>query len=177
MSSILLGFYLFTYRIYQYLWTKFFNVVSQIVIVYYLKNNILKNITFQYYSGIGLDIYSEGIFYAKIFNINGTYHVAFDGELKEIDGVDSNCLEINSTEFIKRNEILLVKDEEPINIDLDFLDRYFITMKLFHKPISNVEQIMKFIGIKCSHVCQIKRKPFVINYIPISNVDIQTLYK
>lgn len=172
-SSLLLSVYFILYDFYRGIYSNVFRLMDKIIFIYYLKEGKMKNITFHYYTGLGLSKYSKGTFYAKIIHRDGTIPVAFNGSITEIKNLNFLVVPIEST---KRKRILLMNNDEPVSFNLEYLDNYQRGMMLFDQPVKNMKSILDFIGIKCSHVCEINHIPFSIKYHPIEELDIHKLY-
>ena len=77
----------------------------------------------------------------------------------------------------KRKHIILSNNDETINIDVAFLDKYKLLSKHFTNPITNLGHIMRIIGINCTHVNIIKHMPFSKKVIEINDLDLDNIYE
>ena len=174
LQSFLLKLYFRFYHYYIQLWEFLFAWIKQIILVYYIDKNITKNITFNYYTGHQINKYEIGKFYSKIYDLSGTKHVAFAGNLEEINQLAK--IEIQKEAPPKRKQIILAKDSEPINIDLVVLDNYKVCMSKMNNPITNLGEILHIMGIDCTHVVILEMIPFKKITISVADVDINQLY-
>lgn len=165
--------YLSFYKYYNLLWKIFFSWVGNLFFIYFVHNNEVKNITMNYYFKYNLDKFAEGIYYTKIYNSDGTNHVIFKGVVNDINAIK---IEENDKNPPKRKNIILVNDDEPLNVNLEILDNYKTNMKYVKNSVTNLNEILKFIGINCTHVIIIDFIPFKKTTISINDIDINSLY-
>ena len=172
--SLLLSIYLNIYRYYDLLWKFIFSYIGNIFLIYYINDDDIKNITMNYYFGWNLKKFKSGTYYLKIFDANGTNHIAFIGNIELIH-------KIKITESFenppKRKRVILLNENNPININLEVLDNYKTNTKhLQSSSISNLKEITKILGLKCSHVTIIETRPFNKITMDVESVDINYLY-
>lgn len=173
IRSILVNIYLQLYYYYSALWKYIFDFIGKIIFIYHVNENRIKNITWNYYSGYGMNNFKSGTFYAKIYNADGTHHIAYNGEVSKIN----NLVPISNPESSpRRKNVILLNDDKPINVDLAILDNYKINMLHFDNSLTNLGMILKLIGLNCTHVTIIQTIPFNKKTIEIDQVDIHHLY-
>ncbi|AGC01843.1 hypothetical protein H012_gp620 [Acanthamoeba polyphaga moumouvirus] len=162
---------LILYSFYQYLYRIFFGTFKKIRLVYFITDEKVCNITFNYYLGLGLKKYNKGTFYIKEYNINNKNHIAFTGKLSEIQ--DFKIIDSNPN----RKNIIIMNNNEPCNFDLNILDNYKIHSDYYHEScIKNMSIILKILGINSTHINVMTIIPFTNKQIPIQDLNIDDLY-
>lgn len=172
IQSILLQIYFKCYQYYLFLWNYLFTWVDQIIFIYYINENNKKNITLNYYLNYGLDKYQNGIYYANIYNINGSNHITHNGNISGINILKITDQMINPP---KRKNILLLNNDVPVNVDLGILDNYKMNINENHS-LTNLGKILQLIGIKCTHILIIQHIPFNKKIVHVDEVDINHIY-
>lgn len=188
-ESLFLGVYFRFYQYYIRVWEYLFTKIKQITFVYYIEGNTKKNITPNYYTGYQINKYKKGKFYTKIYDISGTKHAAFTGNLGQINKlVEHGNSDSSSTSYYrdnidveknvapKRKQIFLTKNSEPINVDLVILDNYKLVVSKINNPVTNLGEILKLMGIDCTHVVILEMFPFKKTIMAVADVDINELY-
>lgn len=173
MENFLLQTYLYVYQIYSTIWKYVFSVIGQIMFLYYYDGINVRNITWNYYFGFGLESFTKGIYYAKIYNARGMNHFGYRGKLDELTRIKI------SNDFIipKRKNVLLLNNGIPLEVDLDVLDNYRVHSSIFGvNSINNLPLVLRFLGLNCSHVKIFQTVPFIQQTIPIDKIDINSLY-
>lgn len=171
-QSLFLGLYFKFYQYYIRAWEFLFAKIKQITLVYYIDGNTKKNITPNYYTGYQINKYNNGKFYTKIYDISGTKHAAFTGNLGQIRKLN----QVETKEAPQRKQIFLTKNSEPVNVDLVILDNYKLAISKINNPVTNLGEILKLMGIDCTHVVIIEMSPFKKTIMAIADVDINELY-
>jgi len=160
----------------MFVWKFLFRWLDNIVFIYHLNENKVKNITWNYYLGYGLDKYKYGTYYAKIFKTSGTNHVAFDGHLDHIENI--KIVVTSEIKPPKRKHVILLDNGLPISVDLAVLDNYKINMKHYENySVKNLGKILKLLGLDCSHVTIIQHVPFSKKTIDVHETDIDIIYQ
>lgn len=145
-----------------------FAYISQFVVIYYVYNNHIKNITLNYYLNYNMSQYRTGSFYMRIYRSDGVKHVAFYGTI---------ALPAVTTSIVPtRKRFMLMSADSPVQIDLQILDNYYTDSKQFSSPVKNLHQILQLIGINCTHVTIIQLNPFHKECLVTADVDIDYLY-
>ncbi|XWV25255.1 hypothetical protein QJ856_gp0517 [Tupanvirus deep ocean] len=172
--SLLITAYLILHQYYSIIWKILFSWIGNFIFIYHVNNKKVKNITLNYYLGYKLHKFQTGKYYAKIYNCDGTNHVAFDGHINQIHKMKIHKSIDNPP---KRKKILLLNNEKPLNIDLEILDNYKINMKHSgDSSITNLAEILEIFGLQCTHVTIIEFSPFRKITKEITEVDVNELY-
>lgn len=171
-QSLFLGLYFKFYQYYIRLWEYLFAKIKQIMFVYYIDGNTKRNITPNYYTGYKINKYKKGKFYTKIYDISGTKHAAFTGNLCQINKLIGMEKDVTP----KRKQIFLTKNSEPLNVDLVILDNYKLAISKINNPVTNLGEIIKLMGIDCTHVVIVEMFPFKKTIMAVTDVDINELY-
>jgi hypothetical protein len=167
--------YLLFHKFYMYIRHMFFRLFSSIVFVYHYSDDKIRNITWNYYLGYGLDKFKNGTFYAKVFKKSGTKHIAFDGHIDQISKIE--IVDESEINIPKRKHIILSHNGEPLDVDLTILDNYRMNMEHFEGiSVKNLGKILKLLGLKCSHVTILQHRPFYKKTIDVREVDIDVIY-
>ena len=173
LQQLIINIWLTIYYYYSLFWRIFFSYIGSFIFIYHIKEKKMRNITFNYYFKYGLDKFKNGTFYAKIYNAEGTSHIAFNGEIDHIHKIN---IQPDITRP-KRKKIILLNNENPLNVDLQILDSYKINMKhLGDSCITNLAEITKMLNLECTHVTIIEMFPFKKITMEIDNVDINYMY-
>ncbi|AYV85738.1 MAG: hypothetical protein Satyrvirus35_4 [Satyrvirus sp.] len=174
MSRFLLYIYFKIYQLYCTIWKLIFKKFSRVILVYYFDGNNLKNITMNYYFGIGLSKFRTGVFYLKIFDENGVNHIAFEEKITNIKNI---VLYDPLKNPPRRKNITFLNDETSLEVDLCALDNYKMNIeKLIVEPICDLKKILKFLGHDCTHVKIIEMRPFSKTLVDINEIHINQLY-
>lgn len=171
LQSWLLKSYLKLYNYYSQLWQFVFAWIKQLMLIYHIDGDKMKNITPHYYSGWSIHKYSQGKFYTKIFDKNGTKHAAFTGKLTDIHNISWD-----TTHPPNRKQIILEKNGEPVNIDLVVLDNYKNHMVSLDNPVRNLGEILGLLRIDCTNVVILEMMPFKKTTLDVWDIDIDQLY-
>lgn len=158
------------------LWEYIFDKIGNIYLVYYITDKNTshkKNISFNFYTGYNLNQYKNGTYYVKNINKYGTNHIIFKGDVAEINKIKNIELNIDTP---RRKNIILQKDNEPININLEILDNYKQNMIISINPVVNLGEILRILDIPCATITIIKHFPFSRQTIDVSNVNINDIY-
>lgn len=173
-QTIFLNAYLKIYFYFDFFWKLLFAWLGKIVLIYHVNNNNIKNITWKYYFGYGLEKHKIGIFYIRIYDIGGMNHIAYYGDITNLQRLELSKFDETPP---KRKNIILLNNGIPINIDLDILDNYKKNMKYFNdSSITNLGKILSLMGLNCSHVIIIQTIPFNKIIESVHNIDINYLY-
>ena len=150
------------------------------------KNGNLSNVTFNYYTGFNITKYSEGSFFTKIFDINGIHYAGYNGHINMVD-----LLELSRTTH-QRKRILLSNNQtnktnktnqinqtnKTISFPLEKLDNYYSnSLLLENNSIIDLEQILRFFDIDCTHITIIEIIPFSRTEKTVKGLCINDLYK
>jgi hypothetical protein len=172
-TSHFISTYLYLHQVYSVVWQFIFNTFGPIYFVYYLHNDQIKNITLNYYFKLGLKKYINGHYYCKIFNSDKTNHLIHHGDVNEISKIDLSIEPVS----IRRKNILLLNDKNPVQCDLDVLDNYVINMKKLNKSHTlKPKVVMKCLGLDCTDVQFITVRPFKKEVISIDQIDLDDLH-
>lgn len=152
----------------------FLNKFGPIYLIYYLENSRMKNITLNYYSGIGLNKYNSGHYFCKVIDSNRTNHLIHSGEITDITIKTNN----NEIEYPKRKNIMLLHNNEPVQCDLDVLDNYVHNMRLHNKKHSlQTKDIFNCLGLNCTEIQFTTLRPrFTKEIHPIDKISIDDLH-
>lgn len=172
LQNLLVKVYFQLYGWYIYLRWLFFRIVKNITFVYYVNPQTLKktNITWRYYTGIGLSKYCRGMYYGIIYNESTVNYIIFTGSISEISNFKLGTVQP------KRKQVILLNNDIPINIDLTVLDNYQMAAMTFEKSCTNLSQILQLMNIKCTNVVIVKNRPFSRNIMSVQNLDINDLF-
>jgi hypothetical protein len=142
--------------------------------IYHINDDHVKNVTWKYYLGYDLEKYKTGTFYAKVYNIYGTDHIAYNGDIRSINNMDT-LKEIKNPP--RRKNVLLLNNGIPLRVNLEILDNYKKYVGHFNNSgITNLGKILSLLGLKCSHVTIIQTIPFMKTTEIVDNMDINHLY-
>lgn len=173
LLNLYLKVYLKVYQWYTFIWHKIFTWIGKVMLIYHIDGDKMKNITWNYYLKYGMEKFKNGMFYAKIYDIRGLNHIAFNGDISHVHRIKADSLENPP----KRKNVILLDNDIPIDIDLDVLDKYRTNMLHFEdQGIANLGKILTLIGLKCTHVIIIQMFPFNKKTMKIDEVDIDHLY-
>lgn len=175
MSAIIVNFLLYFYKCYNSIWKYIFAYFDKLIILYYIENGNKKNITFNYYLNYGLSKFNYGLYYVKIFSLSGMNHIAFDGNIGDIEKIKKfGWIEQPQ----KRKKIILLDDEaKPININLSILDDYKILSTNFKKSVTNLGDVFKILDIGCTSVSIVQFNPFSKKILSVNDTHINDLYE
>lgn len=173
-SAKLIQLYLAFYRGYDWIWSTIFSTINRVMFIYYLDDNHIKNITMHYYFNYGLDKYKTGTYYTKILNKYGSNHITYTGELSELSKIEPVYTE--ETPPPRRKQVLLIKEDKPVEVDLAIIDNYKINTENIDNSITNMRKILDLIGIDCTHINIIQLFPFSSKTIEPEKVEIHDLY-
>ena len=128
------------------------------MIIYHVNSDTYKktNITIRFYTGIGISGYKNGIFYACIYDVNGKNIIAYEGNIKHLHNINIP----RNTKLIRRKQILIEYDNKPLDIDLCFLDKFWIASKHYPNAIKNLDKILHLTNVKYDYMYIIKNFPF-----------------
>ncbi len=166
--------YLISYNFFNLCWTRFFEQVGKLCLVYHIdEENKPNNITINYYSGIGLAKYNSGKYHVKIYDIHGTSNILFEGHIHHIHKLKSSTNHENPP---KRKNIMLSNNDTSLGHNLSIIDKYKQNMKLVEKPITNLGEILKYLGIKCTHLTIVELRPLKRETFSIDEITIDDIY-
>lgn len=174
-ESAFLNLFIKTNNIYVILRKIFFTWISKIILIYYIKENGNQNITWNYYLNYNLDKYIKGTYYIKIYDIRGINHIAYNGNLNNINKMNTAQIIEN---LPRRKNILLLNNGIPNSADLQLLDNYRTNMIYFQEScITNLGTILSLMGLKCDQVAIIQSYPFNKIVMKTDEIDIDYLYQ
>jgi hypothetical protein len=171
LSIMLFKVYPIVYYYYANISAKLFNTLGQIMIVYYVKNNEMVNITWRYYIGIGMNSFQQGKYYFKTYNDYGVSHAIYSGYLTDIVKIAGK---ITKSSEKQRKNVMLLRNEYPVDIDLCLLDNYISNMDAC--SITKLSEILDILNIKCTHVVFIEMMPFEKVIVDVNDIEIWNLY-
>ncbi|XWV26514.1 hypothetical protein QJ857_gp0553 [Tupanvirus soda lake] len=175
-QSLLITTYLIMYQYYSMIWKILFSWIGNFVFIYHVNNKKVRNITLNYYLGYKLHKFQTGKYYAKIYNSDGTNHIAFDGHINQIHKIKTHKHK-SIDNPPKRKKILLLNNDQPLNINLEILDNYKINMEHFgDSSITNLAEILDIFGLQCTDVTIMEFSPFRRIKKKITEVDVNELY-
>lgn len=149
----------------------FFHIIDDMVIINKVTNDQVKNVTIDYYLGRKID---ESVFYVKIYNLKGTSHIAFDGNISHIKKLRNSSISETS---LKRKNVILLDGDTPIDIDLAILDNYKINMDhIGESSITNMLAITQMLKIKCDNILIMEKFPFKKTILELKDASINDLY-
>ena len=172
LQSLFIRTYLCLHHYYECIWKFLFKWIGSILLIYYIEQNQMINITTNYYFGWNLDKYRSGTYYVKIYNIHGTSHIAYQGDLAHIQNT-----RVDPEEVPKRKHVVLLNNEQPLEINLEILDKYKANMKHFTNSVTNLGKITRLMGLQCSHISIIRLIPFNKETMHVDEVNIDYLYQ
>nr|WBF70887.1 hypothetical protein [Megavirus caiporensis] len=176
LTAILINLLLTIYNIQNLLWNIFFSIVPKICFIYFIDGLKKYNITFNYYSGINLSKFKNGIYYIKRYDITGINHFAFRGDISEISDYVP-AIELLEYDQPKRKNVIFMNNNIPCDKDLAIIDNYKMNADYYPDvSISNLHQITKMLDIPCTHINIITLKPFRNQTIPIEMVKLNDIY-
>jgi hypothetical protein len=172
LKSMMFCMFLKFYYYYNVVWEYIFSWLGELMFIFYIDHDDnIKNITWNYYLNCNMSSFDHGVYYLKIYNTDGTNHLAFSGNISDIE--KKNNLIITKP---KRKHIILLNNSEPINVDLKILDNYKLSSEPFPNPIKNMDKVLKLLGIKCSQIVIININPFFKTILNIEDITIDELY-
>ena len=162
---------------YDYIWKLIFTYINKIILIYHIGNdNIISNITLNYYFGYGLNKYKNGPYYLKLYNKYDTVYLACNGTITDITRNISVVSSHKQNNKPKRKKIILMNNDMTINVDLKILDNYFSQITHYENLITDLKIICDTMGIKCTHINVINLNPFSKTLLDINQTDIRELY-
>lgn len=170
---------LMIYRYFDILWDFFFTYVKKLLFVYYYgADEKVKNITFNYWTTIGLDKYRSGIYYLIINHKMGIERVAINGIVNDVEDTTDKILVKDTNIDPKRKNVLLLNGDEPVALDLNIIDNYMAnSLVVGNSAITDLSIISKLIGVKCTNVAITGKFPNIIrNILSIDKLTIDKLY-
>lgn len=187
--STFIRIYLCLYYLYKSIFRSVLKYFGPFYLIYYFDGLIKKNITLKILLGVGLHKYKYGIFYMKIFEMNDTHHLAYKGLIDHVYSQIKNIPRSND-QVVRKNIIFLRRVElfdkslpdEPINFDLNTLDKYNRLIKNIlpsqsFEPITQLDILSKLFDLHATHVKIIKKNPFRIDVVPLTSASVHMLYE
>lgn len=158
------------YKFYLTMWKIIFNLINCIKIVYYVdEQGEIMNVTHLYYLGIMRK--TQGVFFLKLYDINGCHYMGFRGNINLIDNIQP----VNYDSY-SRKTILFSHGENSVDFQMECLDNYYNNCKLFDDSVQELVLILKMFDVKCTHISFISLKPFSRNNVEINDVKLTDLY-
>lgn len=171
LKNIFIKVYLIYHYAKQFIYKSIIRLFGPIDIVYHI-DHCVKNITLNYYSGIGLRDLSHGHFIITRYDLHHKKYCGFTGDLSQINDI---ALEENLHPRSKK--ITLLRDSQPIDSDITVLDNYThnITKNNLNHEI-NLSSITKVLGINCTHIKLLTMNPFKQTTMSIDELSIHDIY-
>lgn len=155
VKKYILSTYLYFYQLFIFLWNIIFAINGPIYMVYHIDSGDMRNITFFYYVYC-LSKYRKGLYYCQILNRNRVDHITFEGDIDHIKKIEL----LDEHPYRKRKNITLIKNDHVIHFDLNLLDNYVHNMQHNKKPLLTPREILKYLGVECTHVDFVEFFPF-----------------
>lgn len=170
--------YLTLYYWYASIREYLFSIINNVKIVYHFNNETKEktNITWQYYSGLGINKFKNGRFHIKIIDKKDVHHIIIDGNIDLIKNFD---IDINKKIFHERKNFTIHYHDEKIDINLEILDNYKKHVHKTNNQIDKINDIFNILGIKSTHItfCNFDSDDIEYKKIHIDELSIHDLYE
>lgn len=174
-TNLFIDSYLRLYTYYVIARELFFKVTGQITLVYRFNGERMENLTLAYHLGLKSIKSNTGNFYIVSYDKNETNRYLFQGTLSEYETI-KDIRDISKLQLPKRLHINLLKDGEPINLNLEIFDNIYKNSKFIGNPILDLDIICNILNINCTHVVTTTYKPFSRKQTDTKNVKLIDLY-
>lgn len=152
-----------------------FNLIQNIVFIYYINGEEKINITFNYYTGYNKNKYNRGKYYCYVYNNNGCNIIGFIGEMNEINYI--KYFSKTQMNYKRKNIVLYDENDQISKMDVSVLDRYVENIIIANNPVINMREILDMIGMKNGGKIAVFDQTFKKTKYEAENIDIYDLYE
>lgn len=159
----------------NYIFSIIFNIIGRIVFINHIADKS-SNLSLYYWFGLELpDKFKSGMYHLTIYDISGCHHYILNDTWDNIVKVQVQQVDWTS---IKRNSMILYKNDTRLKFDTTILDKYVLDGISFGDSFeTNMWMITQLLKLDCDKIELIKLMPYTTTILDPKTTSVHDIYK